>query len=146
RRILTPDERLKTIQRCILRRLLARLHCHPAATGFERSKSIIDNAQVHVGKAVVVRMDLKDFFASTRAERVRSYFRKISWNREASGLLVRLCTYQGGLPQGAPTSPRLSNLVNYRLDARLVALAARRCLRNPRTGEQITCREIGAAY
>src|SRR5262249_53715323 len=72
RRILTPDEGLKTIQRCILRRLLARLHCHPAATGFERSKSIIDNAQVHVGKAGVVRMDLKDFFASTRAEPVRN--------------------------------------------------------------------------
>jgi hypothetical protein len=104
RRILAPDERLKTIQRRILRRLLGRLRCHPAATGFERGRSIVNNAQVHVGKAIVVRMDLKDFFTSTRAKRVRCYFRKIGWNREASCLLVHLCTYQGGLPQGAPAA------------------------------------------
>jgi len=47
---------------------------------------------------------------------------KIGWNRTASQLLLRLCTGQGGLPQGAPTSPRLSNLLNYRLDARLAGL------------------------
>src|SRR5262249_47463637 len=62
------------------------------------------------------------------------------WNREAAWLLARLSTYQGGLPQGAPTSPRLSNLVNGRLDARLAKLAAYsgpRQYRNLRTGERI---------
>ncbi len=67
----------------------------------------------------------KDFFPSTRAARVQRYFRAIGWNRAAAGLLLRLCTHEGGLPQGAPTSPRLSNLVNFRLDARLSAMAAR---------------------
>jgi hypothetical protein len=146
RRILAPEEPLKTIQRCILHRVLARLKCHPAATGFERGRSIATNAGVHVGKAVVVRMDLQDFFASTRARRVYKYFRHIGWNREAADLLVRLCTYDGGLPQGAPTSPRLSNLVNYRLDARLSGLAAGRRLRNPRTGAPLSREEFGAAY
>jgi len=73
---------------------------------------------------VVVRFDLVDFFPSTRAARVRRYFRRIGWNRRATGVLVRLCTHEGGLPQGAPTSPRLSNLVNYRIDARLSGMAA----------------------
>src|SRR5262249_44280484 len=140
------DDGLKTIQRRILRRLLGRLRCHPAATGFERGRSIVTNARAHVGKAVVVQMDLKDFFTSTTTRRVRKYFRKTGWNREAADLLIRLCTHQGGLPQGAPTSPRLSNLVNYRLDARLARLAGRRRLYDPRTGQRIGSREIGAKY
>ncbi len=125
RQILAPEEPLKQIQRTVLRRLLGRLRCHAAAHGFERGRSIVTNARAHVGRAVVVRMDLQDFFASTKAKRVHQYFRKIGWNREAADMLVRLCTHEGALPQGAPTSPRLSNLVNYRLDARLASLAAR---------------------
>jgi len=125
RRILAPVPELKALQRRILRRLLARLRVHPAAMGFERGRSIVDNARAHVGQAVVMRFDLRDFFPSTRAKRLRRYFRRIGWNRPAAKLLVRLCTHEGGLPQGAPTSPRLSNLVNYRLDARLAGMAAR---------------------
>jgi RNA-directed DNA polymerase len=123
RRILAPDEDLKALQRRILRRLLGRLRAHPAAMGFERNRSIVTNAKVHVGRAAVLRMDLVDFFPTTSAGRVGKYFRRIGWNRQAAQLLVRLCCHEGGLPQGAPTSPRLSNLVNYRLDARLAGMA-----------------------
>ena len=146
RRILAPADDLKVLQRRILRRLLARLRAHPAATGFERGRSIVTNARAHVGQAVVVRLDLKDFFPATKAERVRRYFRKVGWNRPAARLLTRVCTFDGGLPQGAPTSPRLSNLVNYRLDARLAGLAVSQQLRNPRTNEPLDDRPIGATY
>jgi RNA-directed DNA polymerase len=125
RRILAPVPELKALQRRILRRLLARLRVHPAATGFERGKSIVTNARVHVGQAVVMRFDIRDFFPSTTAKRLKHYFRRIGYNRPAAKLLIRLCTHEGGLPQGAPTSPRLSNLVNYRLDARLAGMARR---------------------
>jgi retron-type reverse transcriptase len=125
RRIMAPDTGLKALQRRVLKRLLARLPSHPAATGYERGHSIVTNAHPHVGKAVVVRLDVKDFFTATRDRRVQEFFRRIGWNREASELLTRICTHQGGLPQGAPTSPRLSNLVNHRLDARLAGLAGR---------------------
>src|SRR5690606_20323819 len=57
------------------------------------------------------------------AERVRAFFRRIGWNNAAARVLMELCTHAGGLPQGAPTSPRLANLVNYRLDARLAGAA-----------------------
>jgi RNA-directed DNA polymerase len=130
RRILAPEPELKALQRRILHRLLRRLKAHPVATGFERGHSIVTNALCHVGKAVVVRMDLKDFFTSTSAKRVRRYFESIGWDGEASKLLTALVTHDGGLPQGAPTSPRLANLVNGRLDARLEGLA----------------RKLGAAY
>ncbi len=125
RRILAPQSKLKTLQRRILRRLLGRLKVHPAAMGFERGRSIVHNARAHQGQAVILRFDVRDFFSSTRTRRVKRYFRRIGFNRPAATLLLRLCTYEAGLPQGAPTSPRLSNLVNYRLDARLAGMAAK---------------------
>jgi len=142
RRILAPDKNLKMVQRLILHRVLARLKSHPAAMGFERGRSIVTNALPHVGQAVVVRMDLKNFFESTKSKRVEKFFHAIGWNNEASKLLTALTTYKGSLPQGAPTSPRLANLVNVRLDSRLTGLAAKagqriRRWRNPATGEEI---------
>ena len=123
RRIDAPTPTLKSLQRRLLRRVLARLRCHPNVTGFERRHSIVTNAVLHTKKAVVVRLDIRDFFASTSEKRIRTYFRRIGWNRDAAKLLTKLTTYEGRLPQGAPTSPRLSNLVNWRMDARLVGLA-----------------------
>jgi len=130
RRIAAPAPDLKQLQRRILQRLLSRLKAHRSATGFERGQSIVTNALVHARKPVVVRMDIKDFFGSTSTKRVEAYFRAVGWSGEAARLLTRLSTHEGSLPQGAPTSPRLSNLVNVRLDARLSALA----------------RKLGAAY
>lgn len=130
RTIHAPDAKLKAAQRAILRRLLSRLAVHPAACGFERGRSIVTNALPHTNQALVLQMDIKDFFTSTADRRVRDYFRTLGWSREATQILIALCAHNGGLPQGAPTSPRLSNLVNFRLDARLTAAA----------------RKFGAAY
>jgi retron-type reverse transcriptase len=124
RQILAPVEELKKLQKLILRRILGRLKAHDAAHGFERGRSIVTNARVHVGREIVLRMDLKEFFTSTRDTRVEQYFRTIGWDQTCAALLTKLCTHDGGLPQGAPTSPRLSNLLNTRLDARLTKLAA----------------------
>jgi RNA-directed DNA polymerase len=96
------------------------------------------HALPHVGQDVVIRLDLKDFFASTPAARVEGYFRTIGWDADAAALLARLCTYEGALPQGAPTSPRLSNLVNHRLDARLFALARSRGVAYSRYADDMT--------
>jgi RNA-directed DNA polymerase len=123
RTIYEPTEGLKGVQRLLLRKLLKRLSAHARAHGFERGKSTVTGALPHERKSVVVRMDLRDFFGSIKAARVRDYFARAGWDSEAAQLLTRLCTYKGSLPQGAPTSPRLSNLVNFRLDARLDALA-----------------------
>lgn len=138
RTIDAPIAPLKAVQRRILRRLLARLKAHPVATGFERGHSIVSNAAFHHGRAVVVRMDVKDFFASTTAGRIRRYFRGIGWDADAAELLTKLCTHDGRLPQGAPTSPRLSNLVNYPLDARLEGLAGSLGARFTRYADDMT--------
>jgi retron-type reverse transcriptase len=138
RTLLAPEPALKHVQRRILRRLLALLVSHPAARGFERRASIVENAAAHVGRAVVVRMDIRDFFDSTRAARVERFFRRAGWNRPAAALLRRLTTWEGHLPQGAPTSPRLSNLLNYRLDARLHRLCERFVARYTRYADDLT--------
>jgi hypothetical protein len=118
-----PGDRLKDLQRHVLRRLLAPLKPTPYATGFTPGRSIVDNARPHVGRAVVINLDLADFFTTITADRVEAAWRALGWNPEAAVVLTRICTHQGRLPQGAPTSPALSNLVCRRLDARLGGLA-----------------------
>lgn len=139
RRIHAPEATLKAVQRRILRAVLVPLRCHPAVHGFEKGRSIVTNAVKHVGREVVIRLDIQDFFPSISLKRVSQFFRNHGWNREAANLLTRLCTHEGGLPQGPPTSPRLANLVNYRLDARLHGLAVAHSgkvkTRNPRSGQ-----------
>lgn len=126
RRLSIPDDATKAMQRRILRRLLGRLKAHPAAMAYERGLSIAHNARPHVGKAVVVKLDLVDFFPSLTAQRCDRYFRFIGWNPEAAALLTRLCTHEDRLPQGAPTSPRISNLLMLAFDERIRRYVARR--------------------
>ncbi len=116
RRLLIPNDELKRLQRLILHRLLAKLRTHDAVTGFESGLSIVENALPHVGQAVVIKLDIRDFFPTTRPDRVDAYFRRVGWDAECAALLTSLTTHDGGLPQGAPTSPRLSNLINFGLD------------------------------
>jgi retron-type reverse transcriptase len=116
RRLLVPDDATKALQRRILRRVLGRLKAHPAAHAYERGRSVATNAAPHAGQAVVLKLDLVDFFPRTTRARIVLYFRRIGWGRGAAALLADLTTFEGGLPQGAPTSPRISNLVNGQLD------------------------------
>ena len=124
RQILAPNPELKGLQRQILRSVLAGLPTHPAAKGFQPGESIVTNAVKHAGRALVISMDLKDFFPSIKKERVRKLFKKVGWDQEAAKWLATVCSHNGSLPQGAPTSPRLSNLANFRFDTRLHALTA----------------------
>lgn len=119
RRLDVPCAETKRLQRIILRRMLRSLKTHPSATGFDPGISIAHNAVMHVGQAVVIKLDIKDFFPSTTAPRVEQYFRRIGWDAQCAELLTRIVTHNDGLPQGAPTSPRLSNLVNSVLDCQI---------------------------
>lgn len=133
-----PNDSLKILQRRTLRRLLKNLKTHPLATGFQPGVSFIENARCHQSQEIVVKVDIVDFFPSITAEKIYEYFRFIGWNRQCSRLLTNLTTYNGSLPQGAPTSPRLSNLVNYRFDHRLAKLAESRQAVFTRYADDIT--------
>jgi retron-type reverse transcriptase len=136
--LFAPDANTKGVQRRILALVLNASRSHPAAYGYERGRGTVDHANVHAGQAVVIGIDIRDFFPSTDAAWVREYFIAVGWDAKAAGVLTKLTTHDGSLPQGAPTSPKLSNLVNHLLDARLQALAKAFGARYSRYADDIT--------
>lgn len=125
REIDAPRCRLKTIQRWILDNILAEVSLHDAVHGFRVERSILSNTKPHVGKELVIKLDLKDFFPTITFPRVLGVYLDIGYAYNVALLLTRLTTYKGRLPQGAPTSPALSNLVCRKLDGRLSGIADR---------------------
>lgn len=141
--ISAPMPRLKKAQRWVLDQILARVTPHDAAHGFRDGRSIVSNATPHLRAGVVVNLDLQDFFPSVDYRRVRGVFRALGYGDAFSTVLALLCTEAEvdainldgqryfvargprKLPQGAPTSPALTNLLCRRLDRRLAAVAAR---------------------
>jgi hypothetical protein len=138
RDILAPSVALKALQRRLLDGLLERLPAHHCATAFRRDHSVVTNARRHSRQTLVATVDLCDFFPSTRAGRVRRFFAGQGYRGDALEALLRLCVYRGGLPQGAPTSPCLSNLVNVGLDRHLFDLAVRSGAVYTRYGDDLT--------
>jgi hypothetical protein len=148
-----PKERLRRVQRQLLHTILEHIPPHPAAHGFVPGRSVLTFARPHAGKAVLVRVDLEDFFGSVSAGRIFGVFRCAGYPESVAHALTGLTTnvvplgvwqaapeprtgdlesrFQQGrrlatphLPQGAPTSPALANLCAYGLDRRLAGLAA----------------------
>lgn len=121
RTIDAPSDDLKLLQRRVYKKLLLHLPVHPAATGFVRRRSIVNNALPHSNRPVVISLDLADFFPSISDRQVLKAWRAIGWNKESARILTNICTNDGRLPQGAPTSPAISNLTCRKLDVRLTA-------------------------
>lgn len=136
RQITAPRMSLKRLQRRILDEILCKLPTHSACHGFVRGRSILSNAQLHKGAHLILKMDLRDFFPTIHYRRIKGLFLRIGYSAEVAAALAGLVTHRakladgtvlwpGVLPQGAPTSPALANLLCRRLDARLCGLAKR---------------------
>ena len=137
--ISAPDKDLQAIQSTIYSRILSSVTIvHPAAVGFRCGRSVVDNAAPHLGKRYVLKMDIHDFFGSIRSPRVRQTFKKIGYPENVSKVLGALCCLHRHLPQGAPTSPALSNIVGYEMDRKLAALAAEYGLTYTRYADDLT--------
>lgn len=143
RELAAPHRDLARCQEWIRIQILERVALHDAAHGFVAGRSTLSNAKPHLGRAAVVNADLKDFFPSVTFPRVKGVFQQLGYSPAAATVLALLCTecprsrvnYDGrelyvatgprGLPQGACTSPALSNLVARGMDNRLTAFAKR---------------------
>jgi RNA-directed DNA polymerase len=150
RLIEAPKSRLKKLQQQILAQILDKVPAHRATHGFVKGRSIKTFIDPHVGRRVVLRMDLKDYFPSFRAARIQTFFRTLGYPESVADLLGGICTNAAArdvwneckaqmspadlretrlmyarphLPQGASTSPALANLCTYRVDCRLSGLA-----------------------
>ncbi|MBP7868314.1 MAG: RNA-directed DNA polymerase [Acidobacteria bacterium] len=141
RLISTPMPRLKQAQYWVLGNILERIPIHSCAHGFVAKHSIVTNASMHTGTDVVVNCDLENFFPTISYRRVRGLFRALGYSEQVATILAllctepevdrvecdgetyHLCTSERHLPQGAPSSPMLTNILCRRLDRRLSNLA-----------------------
>lgn len=143
RNISAPRLALATAQRWVFDHILEKLEPSSSSHGFVRGRNVLSNALPHVGRHVVVNLDVKDFFPSITFRRVKGLFCQVGYSEHIAILLALLCTEpprvaveSGGkvyhvalservLPQGACTSPAITNTICRRLDARLSAFAKR---------------------
>jgi retron-type reverse transcriptase len=156
RTLSAPHRKLARVQQWIFENIVSKLPVEPPAHGFLTGRSIVTNARPHAGQALVVNMDLEGFFPSIVFPRVRSVFQRLGYSPAVATILALLCTecprrpveYDGkpyfvatgprGLPQGACTSPGLSNQVARRLDKRLGGLARKYGLTYTRYADDVT--------
>jgi RNA-directed DNA polymerase len=143
RLLASPKKHIRAAQTWILENILSKLALHPAAHGFVATRSTLTNAAPHVGKAVLVNTDLEDFFPSITFPRVKGIFEELGYSPAVATILALICTESPrrravvngvtlhiacgprALPQGACTSPALSNLAARRLDSRLSGVATK---------------------
>lgn len=142
RSIAAPKRKLKHVQRIILDNILSLITLSKHAHGFIKEKSVITGAKEHPAKpALVINIDLEDFFPTITFERIRGMFHGMGYSGNISTLLAMLCTYcertaievkgktryvattRRILPQGSPASPMITNIICRRLDFRLAKLA-----------------------
>ena len=156
RAIWAPMPKLKQAQHWVLHNVLGNLYVHGASHGFIRGRSIYSNALAHVDAKLVVKMDMQDFFPTISQPRVKGLFRKAGYRERIATLLSLLCTEsprevveQNGktyyiamgprcLPQGAPTSPAITNALCLRLDRRLMGMAEKYGWRYTRYADDMT--------
>lgn len=143
RLICAPCDTLMWVQRRLHRRILSKVAPDEAAHGFIKDRSTATNAAPHVGAKLVLKFDLRDFFPTIHQHRILGLFASMGYHvgrarystddrsRDVAPVLARLCVVtthrgkHGVLPQGAPTSPAISNLICRRLDQRLTGLATK---------------------
>lgn len=149
RTICTPNDQLKDVQRKLAQLLYKKQqeiwekqNIHPNIShGFEKGKTIITNAKIHKNRRFVLNLDLEDFFTSFHFGRVMGYFQKnrnFKLDRKMAATIAQLTCYDGSLPQGAPTSPIITNLICKILDFKLLAVAKKYKLDYTRYADDLT--------
>ncbi|MBR2031723.1 MAG: RNA-directed DNA polymerase [Alistipes sp.] len=140
RHICAPASSIKLYQRRLATILSPYYSTKPTVHGYALNKSIKTNAKVHCRRRWIVNIDLKDFFQSMHFGRVRGVFlsNPFAFNDQVATTLTQICCFEGVLPQGAPTSPIISNFICRRLDNELLEFAKRHKLSYSRYADDIT--------
>ena len=148
RQISAPHGLLRDLQYRVLPILQLVYDAHPSAHGFIATRSVVSNATGHIGQRLVLNIDLKDFFPSINFGRVRGLFmsKAFGMGPSAAAIFAQICTFKNGLPQGAPTSPVLSNFMATSLDRQLMRLAKQNRMQYSRYADDITFSSNAQAF
>ena len=123
RTIHAPKVALKVIQKWFGFHLPNALQFDEFVFGFVKGRSAIDAASRHCGARWIYSVDIEDFFPSTPLDMVRRSLSDLGYSDHGAGLIAKLCCFNGGLAQGSPASPVLSNLVFKSTDEKFLELA-----------------------
>ena len=137
REILSPKVGLKIIQKWISIKLEAAYSVPDHVYGFVPQKSHVQAAAIHAGAKWVFSVDIKDFFQTTPKELVESRLRELGFKEKGASLIGELCTLNNHLPQGAPSSPLLSNICFNSLDETLKEISTKHSIRLSRYADDI---------
>lgn len=140
RTIHSPNKKLKDIQTILKNELYKIYKTKECVHGFSISKSIVTNAESHLNKKYILNIDLSDFFKSIHFGRIRNLFlsKPFNFNYAVSTILSQICCHENALPQGAPTSPILSNMIAWKMDSQLQNLAKKTNCTYTRYADDIT--------
>lgn len=138
RLISEPLPSLKEIQIWILRNILYKVPSSAFAKAYRPAVTLLENLRFHKKQPKVFTLDLENFFPSIRVEAIENEFLKLGYSKIISKLLSRLCTRDGSLPQGAPTSPYLSNLIFKEADAAIASYCKERKIRYTRYADDMS--------
>ncbi|AYC30335.1 retron St85 family RNA-directed DNA polymerase [Paenisporosarcina cavernae] len=138
RKISEPLPNLKIIQKWILEEILYKLNIHPSAKAYVKGLSIKDNVKFHRNQKTVLKLDIIRFFNNVKEDLIYRIFKEIGYSKEISWLLTRLCILNGALPQGAVTSPYLSNLVMLNFDRKIYSYCKKKRIRYTRYADDLT--------
>jgi len=138
RTLLIPDDRLKFLQKEILGILLDLYRPRAPVHGFTKNRSALTNAKAHEGRRYLLNLDLKDYFASVSRNRVVGLLEKLGIDASVADVIASFCIFRDQLPQGAPTSPILANMVTFRMDRELMEFGQKHHLKYTRYADDLT--------
>lgn len=138
RTIHAPDDRLKAIQHLLLLELSKLYAPRVPVHGFVNGKSVKTNATEHLRRPFLLNVDIEDFFGSISEKRVYGLLLALSIPADVVNIISRLVCRGGSLPQGAPTSPLISNMISFRMDRELIRFAKSNRLKYTRYADDIT--------
>ena len=138
RKIETPRVFLKITQRFLLHYIFDVIQIHDNVHSFQRGRSSISNAIVHENMRFVAKTDIVDFFGSLSSDHIRAMLLRHRFPDSSVNLLTKLCAFRGRLPQGAPTSPLLSNAALFDFDTNITKLCRGMALNYTRYADDIT--------
>lgn len=138
RLISEPLPNLKLIHNYILDEILNNVSISSFAKAYKPKSPIKENIRYHVNQQIVLAIDIKDFFPSINKDMVEKVFLNLGYSELLSDLFSKLCTLNNSLPQGAPTSPYLSNIVLKSFDKKVADYCLERNIRYTRYADDIT--------